>query len=67
MKTIATAAVLSLLSYTLGSALGVVIGARHIHHVNADFGVHQQLKAPLYGGCKEWRPAYGPKPRQCRG
>lgn len=21
---------------------------------------------PIYGGCKEWRPAYGPKPADCR-
>lgn len=21
---------------------------------------------PLYGGCEEWRPAYGPKPKECR-
>jgi hypothetical protein len=29
--------------------------------------VTDDTRPPLYGGCKEWRPAYGPKPRRCRG
>lgn len=28
--------------------------------------VTTNFELPLYGGCEEWRPDYGPRPQECK-